>query len=95
MFLSGQNPFPILSELLATHSNQNLESVDLAIFFCQIADIGFWCDLGTSHLLDKSLRFILVTVLMDILAQPGEQFREVAFADLIVKVANIFSDLLP
>src|SRR6266487_1019504 len=94
-FLSGQNPLPILSEFFATHSNQNLESVNLTIFFRQIADVWFRCDLGTSHLLDKSLRFILVSILMDILAQPTKQFREVALANLIIKVANIFSNLLP
>ena len=78
MFLVGTKSISELSEVRATHSNQSLESVDLAIFLRQIADIRFRCDLGSSHLLDQHLWFILVTILMDILAQPGKQFREIA-----------------
>src|SRR5215216_6998310 len=85
----------IPAERCATHFSQKLKSVYIAILFRKIANIRFRCDPGASDSLHENLWFILVSKLMNILPQPGQELTEVSFTDLVIEIADIFSDLFP
>src|SRR5215211_1822866 len=71
------------------------QSVNLTILLCQIADIGLRRNLRARHHLNQLLGLVFLSMLMDLFSQPGKQLAEITLADLIIKIANLFVDLLP
>ena len=72
-----------------------LESVNLTILLRQVADVRFGRDLGPGDILDEHLWIVLVTMLVNIRAEPAQQFTEITLADLFVKIPDFPVDPLP
>ena len=72
-----------------------LKFVDLGVFFRQVAHVRFRRDGAAGYLLHQHLRLKLGAVLMNLFAQPSQQFVKFALLDLIFEVRDILIDLFP
>jgi hypothetical protein len=72
-----------------------LQPVNGAEFLVEVFDVGAAIDLGTSDPFHQFLGLVFLAMAVNPVFQPGMQFFELTFPDLIVKVGDLFVDDLP